>query len=185
MFQTALCTLGTVPANRADIVTSYVRERLRALEKTGDFGWKTEVATIGQFSKSTIPHILSGKTGVGTKTGPGFARALGFSSYEDLQLAALHWWEDTKKPEGRLTDAMRAAVEAVSHLGTPEQVRTVLSMYSHPVFRRRDRGWWVVTLTTELTLQATPYQPEAKVLPPAMATHEPAPARTTVRKIAR
>jgi hypothetical protein len=143
-----------VHGNRDDVISSFVRMRIREWRVSGRA--LQDLAREAGFAKSTPSQVILG-TGVGAKTGPRFARAFGFRSYDDMKAAAWEWW----KAQGRAgseaidfphTDAMRDAVEAVLSLkqGTREQLETILSAFSHERFRSRDQDWWLQTLLAEL-----------------------------------
>ena len=118
------------------------------------------MARLGGFAPSSVAQVKRG-LGVGAKTGPGFARALGFKSYDELKSEAYRWWEKHGRAGADaaaipLSDAMREAVEAVLLLkqGTRAQLETILAAYTHPRFRERDRDLWVLTLLSELRADA-------------------------------
>lgn len=140
------------PGNRDDAVSGYVRLRLREWVASGRE--LQELARLAGMSKSAPSQVLGG-TGVGGKTGPGYARAFGFRGYDELRDAAYSWWQ----AEGRAgqlaveqTGSMQEAVDAIVGLGqgTKAQCEVILAAYQHPRFRDRDQAWWVQTLLGEL-----------------------------------
>ena len=148
------CYPAGMPTNRDDVVSNFVRHKIREWQES-----KRELqqlARIAQFAKSTPSQVLLG-TGVGAKTGPKFARAFGFSSYDAMRDAAWLWWQ----AQGRAgkeavtsprTEPMREAIEVVLSLkqGTAEQLEVILAAYTHERFIARDQAWWVQTLLAEL-----------------------------------
>lgn len=147
-----------MPSNRDEAIGGYVRSRLRDLEATRERGWQVEFARIAGFVPSVVAQVKRG-LGVGAKTGPGFARALGFKTFDDLKSAAYRWWESEGRPQSAshvTTGAAFEAMEAVLALGhgSRDQLRAILSAYEHPRFANRDRGWWIQTLLGELRADA-------------------------------
>lgn len=140
-------------SNRDDVVSSYVRHRIREWRDSG-VELKALAAKAG-FAKSTPSQVLLG-TGVGAKTGPRFARAFGFSSYEAMRQAAWQWWQEQTAAEDlqplSQTEPMLRASKAVLALGqgTVGQVETILRAYAHERFRSRDEAWWLQTILAEL-----------------------------------
>ncbi len=144
-----------VPSNRDDVISSFVRLRIREWRESGRE--MQELARVAGFAKSTPSQVMLG-TGVGAKTGPRFAKAFGFQSYDEMKSAAWEWWKAQGKAGQEAvdlpkTDAMREAIEAVLSLnqGTREQLETILTAFSHPRFRDRNKDWWLQTLLVELT----------------------------------
>lgn len=141
------------PRNRDDVVSSYVRMRIRQWRETKEL---QDLARLAGFAKSTPSQVLLG-TGVGAKTGPRFASAFGFPSFDAMKAAAWEWWKaegagGADFAAGAAPPAAREAVEAVLGLGqgTPEQLETILAAYTHSRFHDRDRDWWISTLLDEL-----------------------------------
>lgn len=144
-----------VQGNRDDVISGFVRAKIREwryVEKRE----LQELARAAGFGKSTPSQVLFG-TGVGGKTGPKFAKAFGYASYDAMKSAAWEWW----KEQGQAghdsvsvpkTEAMGEAIAAVLALGqgTVEQVETIMAAFAHARFRDRDKDWWIQTLLAEL-----------------------------------
>lgn len=141
--------------NRDDVITGFVRMRIREWRDVEKRELQ-ELARAAGFGKSTPSQVLFG-TGVGGKTGPKFARAFGYASYDAMKAAAWEWW----KQQGEAghdavafpkTAPMGDAIEAVLLLGqgSREQVETIMVAFAHPRFRTRDKDWWIQTLLAEL-----------------------------------
>jgi len=148
-----------VSSNRDDVISSFVRSRIREWRESGRE--LQDLARAAGFAKSTPSQVILG-TGVGAKTGPKFAKAFGFKSYDAMKTAAWEWWQAQGKAssgsaEHPKTDAMAEALDAVLSLnqGTREQLETILGAYVHPRFRERDKDWWLETLLAELRLDRT------------------------------
>ncbi len=157
-------SVRNVATTRDDAVSRYIRSRLEEMDSQPK-GWQLALARAGKLAPSTVAQVKSG-TGVGAKTIPGFAKALGFKSADDLKSAAYRWWET----EGRLLSAAQAAatgakpptavagdaVEAVLGLypsATRELLEGILVAFSHERFATRDRSWWIRVLIDELQLE--------------------------------
>ncbi len=143
--------LPEMPSNRDDVVSGFVRFKIREWRESGRE--LQDLARLAGFAKSTPSQVIMG-TGVGQKTGPKFARAFGFESYDAMKLAAFEWWKSQTVPgEGTSAEPVVAqAVDAVVALnqGTRQQVEAVLTAYAHPRFRGRELNWWITTLLDEL-----------------------------------
>lgn len=143
----------SMKGNRDDVISGFVRMKIRAWRDSGRE--LQELARLAGFAKSTPSQVLIG-TGVGAKTGPRFARAFGYASFDELKSAAWEWWKVQGDTSQELLSAPRPemdeAVDAVLLLnqGSREQLLTILSAYSHPRFRDRSRDWWIQTLLSEL-----------------------------------
>lgn len=157
-------TVTGVAGNRDDVLSSFVRMKIRAWRDGGRE--LKELAAIAGVAKSSPSQVLLG-TGVARKTAPGYARAFGYPSEDALKAAAWEWW----KAEGQAgedavfvprSEAQKAAIELVLGLqqGTATQLATILSAYSHPRFHDRDRDWWVQTLLAELKADKTAIETE-------------------------
>lgn len=140
--------------NRDDVISSFVRSKIREWRESGRE--LQELARAAGFAKSTPSQVMLG-TGVGAKTGPRFAKAFGYDSFDAMKSAAWEWWKAQGKAgheavTAPTTGVMRHAVEAVLSLnqGTPEQLQTIVSAYAHPRFSDRDETWWLQTLLAEL-----------------------------------
>lgn len=137
-------------SNRDDVVSNYVRLRIRQWRDGGRE--LQDLARVAGFAKSTPSQVLLG-TGIGAKTGPRFAKAFGFESFDAMKMAAWEWWsaqgEASSTPP---SEASNTAAQAVLDLkqGTPQQVQTILQAYAHPRFKDRDYDWWLQTLLSEL-----------------------------------
>lgn len=145
--------VAATKGNRDDVVSSFVRMRIRQWKGSGKE--LQELARIAGFAKSTPSQVLIG-TGVADKTGPKFAKAFGYASYEALRTAAWEWRrsqaEDSDGGPPVITEAMNQAAELVIGMGqgTQAQVDTIFAALAHSRFRERDRDWWVQTLLAEL-----------------------------------
>lgn len=154
IFISAPARPAEVKGNRDDVVSSYVRMKVR--EWRDDGRELQELARSAGFAKSTPSQVLLG-TGVGAKTGPKFAKAFGFKSYDDLKVAAWEWWRE-QGAAGQThamsppSDAMEKAIDMIVSLnqGTRPQLETILAAYAHSRFRDRDYDWWLQVLLTEL-----------------------------------
>lgn len=145
-----------MPSNREEAVGGYIRSRLRELDATRARGWQLEFSRVAGFVPSVVAQVKRG-LGVGAKTGPGFAKALGFKSYDDLRSAAYRWWEaEGRAPRTATSETAQVAVEAVLALGegTRAQLEAIVDAYAHPRFTARSRAWWIQTLLNELLLDA-------------------------------
>ncbi len=141
--------------NREDALSGFVRMKIRE--------WKAsnrelqDLARIARIAKSAPSNVLGGM-GVGNKTGPGYARAFGFASYDDMRAAAYRWWQESgaegAKQASDPDSAAGKAVDAVLGLGqgTRPQLETIVAAYAHPRFTGRDVDWWVTTLLEEVRL---------------------------------
>lgn len=145
-------------SNRDEAVAGYVRSRLKDLEKTRARGWQVEFARTAGFVPSVVAQVKRG-LGVGAKTGPGWAKALGFKDFDELKDTAYRWavLHGGGQPLGiALPVAATEAIEWVLALneGTQEQLVTIAEAYCHPRFAQRDRKWWIQRLLEELRADA-------------------------------
>ena len=150
-----LADMAAISSNRDDAISGYVRLRIREWEESGRE--LQELSRVAGFGKSTPSQVKRG-TGVGAKTGPGFARAFGFKDFDALKSAAYAWWQTDGAAHAAAvdlphTEPMREAIEAVLLLnqGTRSQLETILSAYAHRRFHDRDREWWIQVLLSELS----------------------------------
>lgn len=146
---------ANVHGNRDDVISSFVRMKIREWRDGGRE--LQDLARSAGFAKSTPSQVLLG-TGIGAKTGPKFAKAFEYRSFDEMKIAAWEWWRQQGEAGKQAvalpkTEAMRGAIQAVLALGqgTREQVETVMAAYSHPRFHERNQDWWIQTLLAELS----------------------------------
>lgn len=145
-------TPRSMQRNRDDVVSSFVRLKIREWRESKRE--LQELARVAGFAKSTPSQVLTG-TGVGNKTGPGFARAFGYASHDALKMGAWEWWQANNESPAAASPTSPSQQEACDLVvglgqGTSEQVATVLHAYAHPRFLERDKDWWIQTLLDEL-----------------------------------
>lgn len=130
-------------------LSEYVRMRVREWVASGR--QLLELAALAGVSQSTPSQILTG-LGVGPKTAPGWARALGFASADDLTATAYRWWLD--RSAVALTDAQREAITAATGLGqlTEAQAQAIAAAFGNPRTRDRDVHWWLALLLSEAAI---------------------------------
>jgi hypothetical protein len=140
---------------RDNAVTAYVRMKIREWEQSGRD--QVELAKRVDVAPSTISQVKT-RTGVGSRSIDGFARAFGFKTVKELQDAAYLWF----MAQGETTASLAAesgvaeAIEMVLPLRpgvTRAQVETILHAFTHERFRGRDASFWVKALLEELQLE--------------------------------
>lgn len=135
-------------------LSDYIRMRIRGWQDGGRE--LKELARLAGIGKSSPSQVLLG-TGVAGKTAPGYARAFGFKSLEDLDKAAYEWWLSKGKAAADLVEqpdepAIKEAIEVlIKTFGATEaQLRAILVDFSAERFRGRDAMFWINTLGTEV-----------------------------------
>lgn len=133
---------------------AYVRHRL--LEWREGHKTDAEFAQRGALYPSAVSQVRTGKLGIGAKTLPQFAKALGMSSSELLAVSE-KWYAEHGHParaafhEARREPGIAEAIEVVKSLqgATEAQLQAIVTAYGAERFRGRDKAWWVQTLLSE------------------------------------
>lgn len=130
-------------------LSAYVRMRIREWVASGR--QLLELANLAGVSQSAPSQILAG-LGVGAKTAPGFARAFGFASAEDMIATAYRWHLDrTATPLTTAQIEARTAVVALGQL-TEEQADAILAAFSNARTRDRAADYWIGLLLAEAAI---------------------------------
>lgn len=158
-------TLSPV-ANRQDALSDYIRMRIRDWGASGrEYKELARIAGIAMSSPSTV---LMG-TGVGRKTGRGYAVAFGFgprsnpdAAYKALQDAAYKWWlskgqqaaDAVANPDD---PGISEAIDVLTKtMGASEaQIRTIMADFTAPRFAGRESMFWIQTIGEELKRDRT------------------------------
>lgn len=158
--------VASVPGNRDDVVSSYVRYRIREWRDSGRE--LQELARVAGLSKSQPSMTLLG-TGIGGKTAPKYAAAFGFSDVDAMKSAAWEWWtaqgRQGKEAADNMSEAAGVAVDMLVELnqGTRPQIEAILAAYTHERFRGRDVEWWLQVLSAELARDRLTAKTDAKL----------------------
>lgn len=148
-------------ANRQDALSDYVRVKIREWQASGR--QLQDLARIAGITKSSPSTVLAG-TGVGSKTGRGYAVAFGYgprtdpdAAYKALQDAAYEWWlAKGERAASAVTTwddpGFREAVEVLKTTmqATEAQIRAIMADFTAPRFAERDSMFWIQTIGAEL-----------------------------------
>lgn len=148
--------LEAVADRRDSALTEYVRSRIREWESSGSD--QLELARRVGCSAATISQVKT-KTGVGSRTVDGFAKAFGFRDASALRAAAYQWF----LAQGGVVAVLLAEPAVISSMVTvlglragitEAQLRTILYAFGHERFQGRDESFWVPTLLEELAQES-------------------------------
>lgn len=154
------------PTNRDTVLSDFIRHKIREWINAGRE--QKDLAEAAGLRPSAIAMIKGGQ-GVGAKSAPGIARALGYESVPAMVDAAYAWRQGMGESlERRLEDhAFRAGAAAVALIMVPPtdvELRTIAADFVSPRFDGRDPSWWAATLGTELQRdRARSIDPAARV----------------------
>jgi len=147
-----LIMAAKTPTNRDTVLSDFVRYKIQEWLRAGNE--QQALAEKAGLRPSAIAMIKAGQ-GVGAKSAPKIAKALGYSSVEAMVDDAYAWRQGLGESlERRLADPnFQAGVAAASLFmvaPTEAEIRTIAADFVAPRFDKREPQWWSSTIGTEL-----------------------------------
>lgn len=133
-------------ATEKSLVTAYVLARLAEMEHTR--GAVAEALRRGGLARTAASVLRNGSSGVGPSREPGWARALGYATVQELRDAA---YQHARTMQAHpLTDAQREAIAQAMPLGQLTQAEgEAIVRAAAPQYADRPAGWWLSYVLAE------------------------------------